>query len=155
MLAFLFSPKEGVVTKLIRRIESSRQVLADDVVKLMYKLSGAGSKTEMLDKISNELGVSDKKIYSAIKMLTSKGFILGTNGSFTITEDGSKYALRLIRIHRLWETYITKENVTGLEHIHPEAEKIEHFLPEELVDELDEELGYPEKDPHGSEIPRK
>mgnify|MGYP003527042962 FL=1 len=60
-----------------------------------------------------------------------------------------------MRTHRLWETYVTRENVLDLEHIHPEAEKVEHVLTEDMVDELDEELGFPEKDPHGSEIPRK
>ena len=78
-----------------------------------------------------------------------------TNGSYILTDEGVKDALRLIRTHRLWETYVTRENVMDLEHIHPEAEKVEHVLTEDMVDELDEELGFPEKDPHGSEIPRK
>ncbi len=155
LLTFLFSPKEGVVTKLIRRMESSKQVLADDVIKLVYRIREGSSKTEIFDKISNSLGVSASKIKPAIKILITNGFISESNGSFNITQEGSKYALKLIRKHRLWETYITKEHVTGMEHIHPEAEKIEHLLPEELVNELDEELGYPEKDPHGSKIPRE
>ncbi len=155
MLAFLFSPREGVITKLYRRIKTSRSILSDDVIKLFYKHRAAGSVPELLKMISGELGVSASKVRSAIRLLILKGLISSTNGSYNITSDGSRYALRLIRIHRLWETYITKEHVTDIEHIHPEAEKIEHLLPEELVDELDEELGFPEKDPHGSEIPKK
>ncbi len=155
MIAFLFSPKDGVVTRLFRRRESTRLVLIEDVIKLSYRFENEGDKTQLVDKIANELGVSNGKVESAIRKLIEKQLIEGTNGKYRLTEEGKKYALRLIRTHRLWETYITKEKVTGMEHIHPEAEKLEHVLPEELVDEIDEELGFPEKDPHGSEIPRK
>jgi manganese/zinc/iron transport system permease protein len=155
MLAFLFSPKEGVVTKLIRRRGASRLVLIEDVIKLSYRFSGDENKTELTDKIANELGISNGKVESAIRTLIGKGLMNRVDGKCTLTEDGKKYATRLIRTHRLWETYITKEKVTDMEHVHPEAEKIEHILSEDIVDEIDEELGFPEKDPHGSEIPRK
>lgn len=155
LLAFLFSPKEGVITKLIRRREASKMVLIEDVVKLSYKFTAVKDKTGLTDKIANELGISNSKVHSAIRILISKGLMKAENGSCTLTEDGIAYAKRLIRTHRLWETYVTKEKVIDMEHIHPEAEKLEHVLTEDIVNELDEELGFPEKDPHGSDIPRK
>lgn len=155
LLAFLFSPKEGVVTKLFRRRAATRLVLIEDVMKLSYRFAGETDKTALADRISNELGISNSRVVSAIKILMNKGLMQKTNGSYLLTEDGTKYATRLIRTHRLWETYITREKVIDMEHIHPEAEKVEHVLTEDMVNELDEELGFPEKDPHGSEIPRK
>lgn len=155
LLAFLFSPKEGVVTKLFRRRAATKLVLIEDVIKLSYRFAEETGKTGLTDRISNELGISNSRIESAIKILIGKGLMQKTNGSYLLTEDGTKYATRLIRTHRLWETYITREKVIDMEHIHPEAEKVEHVLTEDMVNELDEELGFPEKDPHGSEIPRK
>lgn len=155
MLAFLFSPKEGVVTKLFRRRSASKMVLIEDVIKLSYRFKDEPGKTELVDKIANELGISNSRVEAAIKTLIGKDLMLRTNGSYNLTDEGVKYALRLVRTHRLWETYITNKNVVDIEHIHPEAEKVEHVLTEDMVDELDEELGFPEKDPHGSEIPRK
>lgn len=155
LLAFLFSPKEGVVTKLVRRRETSKQVLIEDVIKLSYRFARDTGKTELTDKIANELGISNSKVSSAMKTMVSKGLLKADNGSYTLTDDGIAYAKRLVRTHRLWETYVTKEKVIDMEHIHPEAEKVEHVLTEDIVDELDEELGFPEKDPHGSDIPRK
>lgn len=155
MLAFLFSPKEGVVTKLFRRRSASKMVLIEDVIKLSYRFKDEPGKTELVDKIANELGISNGRVEAAIKTLIGKDLMLRTNGTYNLTEEGVKYALRLVRTHRLWETYITNKNVVDIEHIHPEAEKVEHVLTEDMVDELDEELGFPEKDPHGSEIPRK
>lgn len=155
MLAFLFSPKEGVVTKLFRRRSASKLVLIEDVIKLSYRFKDEPGKTELVDKIANELGISNSRVEGAIKTLLAKGLMSRTNGNYQLTDKGIKYALRLVRTHRLWETYITNKNVVDIEHIHPEAEKLEHVLTEDMVDELDEELGFPEKDPHGSEIPRK
>lgn len=155
MLAFLFSPKEGVATKLIKRRGASKLVLIEDVIKLSYKFAKDSNKTVLVDKIANELGISNSKVESAIKTLLNKGLMTSDNGSYTLTEDGLKYATRLVRTHRLWETYVIKENVMDAGDIHPEAEKVEHVLTEDFVDELDEELGFPEKDPHGSDIPRK
>jgi ABC-type Mn2+/Zn2+ transport system permease subunit/Mn-dependent DtxR family transcriptional regulator len=155
MLAFIFSPKEGLLTKFLRRRETAKHIISEDIIKLVYKLSGTSTKEELIEKISSELGHNKAKVKSLLVQMVNGGLISTDNGNYKMTEAGNKEALRLIRIHRLWETYITKEKVTDMAHIHPEAEKIEHVLPESLVDELDEELGYPEKDPHGSDIPRK
>lgn len=155
LLAFLFSPKEGVVTRLFRRRAATKLVLVEDVIKLSYRFAEETDKTGLTDRIANELGISNSRVESAIRILINKGLMQKTDGSFLLTEDGRKYATRLIRTHRLWETYITREKVTDMEHVHPEAEKVEHVLTEDMVNELDEELGYPEKDPHGSDIPRK
>jgi ABC-type Mn2+/Zn2+ transport system permease subunit/Mn-dependent DtxR family transcriptional regulator len=154
-LAFIFSPKEGLLTRYFRRREAARIVMTEDVIKLSYRYRDLKSAAEIVEKISSELGFGTGKTESLIREITAKGLVESDNGGFKLTEEGTKEALRLIRTHRLWETYITREHVTDIENIHSEAEKIEHVLPEELVDELDEELGFPEKDPHGSEIPRK
>lgn len=68
---------------------------------------------------------------------------------------GNESGDSLVRAHRLWETYLVDE--VGLEEgqIHTEAEKYEHFLTEDVLDEVDARLGYPTKDPHGSPIPQK
>jgi len=155
LLAFLFSPMEGVVTRLFRRRAATKLVLIEDVIKLSFRFAEETDKTGLTDRIANELGISNSRVESAIRILINKGLMQKTNGSFLLTEEGRKYATRLIRTHRLWETYITREKVTDMEHVHPEAEKVEHVLTEDMVNELDEELGYPEKDPHGSDIPRK
>ena len=78
-----------------------------------------------------------------------------SGGNYILTEKGKKEAERLIRSHRLWETYITEKNIVNIEDIHQDAEKYEHILSDDLLTEIDEELGHPEKDPHGSPIPKK
>ena len=82
------------------------------------------------------------------------GLIENQNGNFALTKKGNALAQRLVRSHRLWETYLTDKHVVGIENIHQDAEKYEHILSDELLAEIDEELGHPEKDPHGSPIPK-
>ena len=73
-------------------------------------------------------------------------------GVVTLTEKGHREAMRLVRAHRLWETYLTRTNTPQSE-IHDKAHRLEHISDESIVDYLDDKLGHPLLDPHGSEIP--
>ena len=64
-------------------------------------------------------------------------------------------ALSLVRAHRLWETYLQQQVGLTEDQIHDEAERLEHLLTDEFLDQVDRELGYPTEDPHGSPIPPK
>jgi DtxR family Mn-dependent transcriptional regulator len=72
-----------------------------------------------------------------------------------LTPHGEKAALKVIRRHRLWELFLM--NVLGLDwsEVHDEAEKLEHYSSDFLIDKIDEYLGYPDFDPHGHPIPKK
>jgi len=74
---------------------------------------------------------------------------------FFSPEKGVEEAKRLVRAHRLWETYLVNKIGLSAEQIHEEAEKYEHLLSDELLDEVDKILGFPNTDPHGSPIPAK
>ena len=77
------------------------------------------------------------------------------NGQWELTDQGREKANEIIRAHRLWETYLVRKAGMTEQQIHDDAEAQEHWLPEELLDEIDEVLGFPDKDPHGSPIPPK
>ena len=69
-----------------------------------------------------------------------------------LTEVGKREARRLLRAHRLWETYLQHVGVPA-ESLHDRAHRLEHVHDEETVDYLDDKLGHPLRDPHGAEIP--
>jgi manganese/zinc/iron transport system permease protein len=58
-----------------------------------------------------------------------------------------------VRNHRLWELYLTNAAHIAADHVHEDAEKIEHVLGEEVVRELERRLEYATTDPHGRRIP--
>ena|SRR5689334_2759431 len=96
----------------------------------------AGSASGMLKKLG-ELGLVDHVPYRGV----------------SLTADGRKVALEVIRHHRLLERYLAEELGVPWDRVHDEAEVLEHVLSEELEQLIAEKLGNPTTDPHGDPIP--
>ena len=69
------------------------------------------------------------------------------------TPAGRQRAAEIVRNHRLWELYLTNPANIAADHVHEDAEKIEHVLGEDVVRQLERKLGYAARDPHGKMIP--
>ena len=114
----------------------------DGLVKtndLAYKLDhSAASVTDMLKKLSDKRLVAYKKYYGV-----------------SLTKLGLQIAVQVLRKHRLWETFLVKNLKFTWDKIHDIAEQLEHIQSDELIDKMDEYLGYPKFDPHGDPIPDK
>lgn len=72
---------------------------------------------------------------------------------FTLSADGRKIALAVIRRHRLWEYFLAEKLHFSWDEVHSVAEDLEHVSSKKLIDGLDEYLGFPQFDPHGDPIP--
>ena len=72
-----------------------------------------------------------------------------------MTYKGKEKAEELVRAHRLWESYQVEKMGLTEGQIHDEAERLEHHLTEDILDQVDVKLGFPKIDPHGSPIPPK
>ncbi|MES1260074.1 MAG: metal-dependent transcriptional regulator, partial [Gemmatimonadota bacterium] len=71
----------------------------------------------------------------------------------TLTRDGRHAALRMLRRHRVIETYLVSHLGYTWDTVHDEAEKLEHAVSEDLVERMSRALGDPRFDPHGVPIP--
>jgi DtxR family Mn-dependent transcriptional regulator len=96
------------------------------------------SVTDMIKKLSDKSLVNYKK-YKGV----------------SLTDDGRKVALAIIRKHRLWEVFLVNTLKFSWDEVHEVAEQLEHIKSEALIDKLDSYLGYPKVDPHGDPIPTK
>lgn len=96
----------------------------------------AASVTDMMKKLS------------AKKLLNYKPYY-----GFSLSPEGKKIALFIIRRHRLWEFFLSEKLKFGWNEVHPIAEELEHVSSRQLIDRLDEYLGFPQFDPHGDPIP--
>lgn len=153
LTAFIFSPREGLLIKYLKRKDAARTILIEDIIKLVYKFQNKLDKKSIVEKLSHLLSTGAGQIEKTISFLIQKRLTKIQGENIILTDEGTHYALNLIRSHRLWETYAEQEKLA--EQIHPDAEKYEHILSPELADELDEYLGYPKFDPHGEPIPDK
>jgi manganese/zinc/iron transport system permease protein len=77
-----------------------------------------------------------------------------TDDGITLRPEGLEQAQRIVRRHRLWELYLTRRLELAEDHVHRDAEEMEHALTDETEAKLDALLGYPTVDPHGRPIPR-
>ena len=130
----------------------SARVQLEDALKHLYNCEYA-RQLGTVDSLSGALQVSGNRAAEVLVQLETMGLSQRAAGSLRLTSDGRDYALRIVRVHRLWEHYLAEE--TGLGHVswHDEAERQEHQLTLDEVNELDEQMGHPVYDPHGDPIP--
>ena len=87
------------------------------------------------------------------KRLKRHGFVDKSTSGWALSKEGLTKGKRMVKLHRLWEVYLTKYVNIAPDHVHEDAESIEHILTPELEAKLEQLLEYPELDPHKSEIP--
>jgi manganese/zinc/iron transport system permease protein len=154
MITLLFAPKKGYFAIQKRNNSNERKINEENVLKILHQLGEIGKEsvtmTEMLDKRRMETNV----LLKTIKALKSDGFIKGVESKkIELTETGRVEAMRVVRLHRLWELYLTQQLKFKEDHIHGTAETIEHLITDELEEALLKELDYPDVDPHAKKIP--
>lgn len=161
LITLVISPSHGVLIKYIRRKKVAEKHLAQDVLKVIYKRCYDINKVKSVKEnvsykeLSEWIGSPINLISKVVERLRREDLVAIDNGNICLTASGEKYSLRIIRSHRLWESYLINEKILTENNIHSDAEEFEHILTEELLDEIDKKLGYPRYDPHGSPIPQK
>jgi ABC-type Mn2+/Zn2+ transport system permease subunit/Mn-dependent DtxR family transcriptional regulator len=153
LMAILFSPQKGLVSKWLKQYRMKQKVEAEDVLKQSIKLLEISALN--LSNLKEKLQISNFKLKSILNRLQKEQMITISDNFITLTEKGHAKGYDLVRAHRLWETFLVNEMGLNTEQIHDDAEKFEHLLPDSLLQEVERKLGYPQLDPHGSPIPRK
>ncbi len=127
----------------------------EDYLKIIYRIESTTGKVTT-NAISERLRVAPASVTKMIKRLSENGLITHRKyQGVKLTETGKKIALEVIRHHRLIELYLKEALGMPWDKVHEEAEKLEHVISEELEDRIDEILGHPKVDPHGSPIPTR
>ena len=107
------------------------------------------------ESIAGTLNLSRAKITRLISDMESQG-LLETHGSqLHLTTEGERWAMHVVRAHRLWERYLVDEARMPLSQIHDVAQKREHSLTADQLNDLEAALGHPTLDPHGDPIPTR
>jgi manganese/zinc/iron transport system permease protein len=157
-VAFLFGPRHGLVMRWWRHRSRSLRVQRENTLKSIYHVleardfKGEGVSLRELSERRRE----------TIEEATAQMTDLRRHGLVTLYEEGNvafltpagwQLACAIVRNHRLWELYLTNAAQIAADHVHEDAEKIEHVLGEDVVRELERRLEYATTDPHGRRIP--
>jgi DtxR family Mn-dependent transcriptional regulator len=101
------------------------------------------------------LNLPRAKVTRLISDMESQGLLETRGTQLHLTAEGERWAMHVVRAHRLWERYLVDEARMPLNKIHDAAQKREHSFTEAQLNELDAALGHPTRDPHGDPIPTR
>lgn len=134
---------------------TSYPVAVEDYVKCIYGHTEWQAEPITTSVLAARLGLAASSVTEMVKKLAAQGLVSHVPyGAISLTADGSALALRMVRRHRLIETWLVQHFGYGWDEVHDEAEVLEHSLSDRLLDLIDAELGHPVRDPHGDPIPR-
>src|SRR5690554_6728530 len=132
-----------------------RSLAEENYLKAMFNLADAKGEVSVND-LSRHLSIKMPTVNSMMKKLAEKEFVhYESYKPLRLTEKGRKAAALIVRKHRLTEIFLVEKMGFGWEQVHEIAEQIEHIQSSLFFEKMDELLGYPKVDPHGSPIPDK
>lgn len=127
----------------------------EDYLKAIYGLSQAGEAAST-SAIADALDIQPASVTGMVKRLAESGLLEHVPyKGVRLTEPGAREALRVLRRHRILETYLCQRLAYAWDDVHDEAERLEHAASDELIERMAKALGFPSHDPHGAPIPTR
>jgi len=128
----------------------------ENYLKAILSLQESEDKPVPMGQIAECLQVTPGTVTMMMKHLADRNMVhYKSRQGVTLTKNGSKEAHLIIRKHRLIELFLVEIMGFDWADVHREAEAMEHTASDLLIDRMDEMLGNPTQDPHGSPIPAK
>lgn len=152
VLVFFFWPNKGFISRLNRDHKNNEKAMIENSLKHLYDCE-YNSQSASLDSIAGNLHISGDLAAQVFNNLEAMNLAKVEKDHLVLTPDGRDYALKIIRIHRIWERYLADETSVEEAEWHEEAEHIEHKMTLKEADQLAARIGNPIVDPHGDPIP--
>ena len=137
-----------------RRPDAPNTEAVEDYAKALHALAKRSDGPVSTSALADRLGVSPGSVTAMLKRMADLGLVEHERyRGASLTGEGERVALEVIRHHRLLESYLS--DVLGMpwDRVHDEAEVLEHYISEELEERIAAALGDPAHDPHGDPIP--
>ncbi len=126
----------------------------ENYLKAIYKLQEKHGDIVSTSALAETLEINAASVTDFIKKMAVKKLIsYQKSKGVRLSEQGRQIALSIIRKHRLWEVWLVNKLNFKWDEVHEIAEQLEHVVSNDLIEHLDEHLGYPKSDPHGDLIP--
>lgn len=154
--ALLFSPRQGIVPRWCRQRSQRVRIARENTLKAIYQVlesGGFSTETVAVEALAARRRVTLAAAQAEIRSLVTAEFATVAGDRIALTPSGWQRACAIVRNHRLWELYLTHAAQIAPDHVHDDAEKIEHVLGEATVRDLERRLPRIDTDPHGRSIP--
>jgi manganese/zinc/iron transport system permease protein len=156
-LAFALSPRHGVLPRLWRVWERRRRTQAENLLRTLYimmEARGTADRRFGVHDVAAKRQETPGVVRGLWQLAAARGWVdARSRDPIILTDEGFEEAKRVVRNHRLWELFLTTEAKLASDHVHADAEYIEHVLPRDVLARLEQMLDNPSQDPHGKPIP--
>ena len=152
VLVVLLRPRRGLLWHWARGRRATERVRIEDALKHLYDCEYA-RESATLDSLAGALEIGRDEAARLTTRLEALGLLTSEHRRLTLTPEGCSYALRVIRIHRLLESYLAERTGVDESEWHQRADQMEHRVTAAEAEALSAQLGNPTYDPHGDPIP--
>lgn len=154
LLALVFGPRQGMVSRWMHRARLSLRIVEEDVLGLLYRLEELRAENEassaLLARTLPDAGWMRRR---AVNRLRARGAVKWREKRLRLSDKGRTAARSLIRSHRLWELYLYQHMAIPADHVHASAERLEHVTGPAMRRDLAESVASAQCDPQGKQIP--
>jgi len=154
LLFATFIPRVGLLALYKDWRSAKEREQLEDALKHLLDREGQGRHASP-ESLAGTLSLPRGKVTRLISVMESQGLLETQGSQLHLTAEGERWAMHVVRAHRLWERYLVDEARMPLSQIHDVAQKREHSLTEAQLNELEAALGHPTLDPHGDPIPTR
>ena len=150
----LFAPRAGIFWRWQKMRLLTERVLIEDSLKHFWDAE-YGQKPATIQSLAGALGISVNRSVEVLVQMESRGLTERTGDEVRLTAPGRTDALRIVRMHRLWERYLAEKTGVSRDAWHDEAEMREHTITASEADAIAAEMGNPRYDLDGDPIPTR
>ncbi len=154
LVLLLFWPERGlfVLWQRDRRLQS-RQAIEDALMHLHQRQHE--DRPGSIESLSSSMKLPSSAILDLVNRMDQQGLLSVAGEGLLLSPDGHRWALQIVRAHRLFERYLADETAVPMEALHITAHRLEHTVTVDEVNKMDADLGHPAFDPQGDPIPNE
>lgn len=156
IFSFLAAPKRGIINNFLMQRKNKLQIVEENILKALFHLGEMEKdffKKRSFEEIIIKRDIEPKQLLMGLRRLKKHQYITKDDSYWKLTPLGRERGKRVTKLHRLWEVYLTTYLNIAPDHVHDDAETMEHIITPEIEQWLEQQLKYPKIDPHGEEIP--
>lgn len=149
LLVLFVAPRYGIISNWLRKRRMIPQELREDLLVSILRKKGEAIQVH---ELKGYVRIHSSLVPKAVKALFREQLISGGNEGWRLTAKGEEEAMKILRVHRLWESYLQSVGAPSGE-IHQMAHQLEHLEYNQSAEYLDSRLGHPQTGAHGEYIP--
>jgi manganese/zinc/iron transport system permease protein len=142
LISFFFAPRRGLVSDWVHHWRLRRKVVLQNLLRALYELrerAGTFDAACANDELMLKRVWSAPQLARTVRRAERAGWVRVDDG-VALTPEGLREAAQVVRVHRLWELFLIEQAAIAPDHVDRDADLIEHVLPAELIERLEQKL---------------